>query len=91
MSIPSTNEFVGVCRKLAVHLSLYNLFVFLSNLYRQMVSTWIFYCIRNNLPAFSDVLRQMAATRKLYGNTSIGNNAGKYRLTDFESTVNGKA
>ena len=25
--------------------------------------TWIFYCTRNNFPVFSDVLRQMAATR----------------------------
>ena len=27
---------------------------------RQMVSTWIIYCSRNNLPVLSDVLRQMA-------------------------------
>ena len=55
-----------VCKKIAVHLSL--LFI---------VSIWIFsYCTRNNLPVFSDVLRQMVATRKLYGNTATGNIAG---------------
>ena len=30
----------------------------------------------NNLLVFSDVLRQMAAIRKLYGNTSTGITAG---------------
>ena len=55
-----------VCKKIAVHLSL--LFI---------VSIWIFsYRTRNNLPVFPDVLRQMVATRKLYGNTATGNTAG---------------
>ena len=30
----------------------------------------------NNLLVFSDVFRQMAAVKKLYGNTSTGNTAG---------------
>ena len=31
---------------------------------RQMVSTWIIYCSRNNLPVLSDVLRQMASNEE---------------------------
>ena len=41
-----------------------------------MVSIWIFYCTRNNLPVFSDVLRQMAATRKPNEYISSGSTAG---------------
>ena len=34
-----------------------------------MVSTWIFYCTRNNLPVFSDVYDK--ARNKLNGYTSL--------------------
>ena len=46
------------------------------------------YCTRNNLQVFSDVLRQMAATRKLQGNI-LHLEIPLDHVTNFGSIVNG--